>query len=169
MKLEVGTVLLSVDNSNPDEMNLKSLKSVSVISGILGHPFDMEKVIHEFAIVESVSEEMLIRVIKKSGFKTKVYTYKNRSTVKMPLPALIEMKTGEFIVLAQKREDRYLVFDPEKDNPELVDEDAFQALWSGKTILVTDRKFVSNRVKFGLKWFIPSIIKFKKPFQPLMS
>ena len=156
---------IEMDEST-EKLNLKSLESISVVSSLLGQHFDLEKTVHEFSISEPPDVETLIRILKRSGFKTKLHKYKNKSKAidKLPLPALIENSEGDFIVLAQKRDDKYLVFDPEKGKPDLVDTDDFTELWTGQTILVADRKLINSKVKFGIKWFIPTIIKFKKSF-----
>lgn len=74
---------MNEENQVEEELNLKSLKSISVIAGILGHPFDLGKTMHEFSIGETPNQMTLIRILKKSGFKTKKkhnYKKKKRST-----------------------------------------------------------------------------------------
>lgn len=159
---------MSSTESKSEAINIKSLKSVSAIAGILGHPFQIEKSMHEFSIIHEISDETLIRVLKKSGFKTQAHNYELVSVDRMPLPALIQNKSGDYIVLVQKRDEKYLIFDPENSKPELLDINQLSLIWTGKAILVTDRKLINSKVRFGLKWFIPTIKKFKKPFTEVL-
>lgn len=56
-----------------------------------------------------------------------------------------------------------MILDANKKIPELVEENELLNLWDGTVFLFTPRLFKNQHIKFGIKWFIPSIIKFKKP------
>ena len=57
-----------------------------------------------------------------------------------------------------------MILYPDKRSPETVDIDEFSKLWTGVAILLKKKEIIDSDVKFGFKWFIPTILKFKKQF-----
>lgn len=145
-------------------LNLKSLQSLSVLANLNKKHLDVDQALHSHAIETEVTETNLIKIGRSVGLRVKIHTYQKDSYTKIPLPALAQTSVGEYVVVAQNRGDGFLIFDPEENKPALLNYDEFESSHTGKFLLATDRSFISKDVKFGLKWFLPSIIKFKKSF-----
>lgn len=142
----------------------KSLKSLIVVANFNKIHIDYEQVVHQFAIDEQTDAKVLQRIAKKYGLKAKKHTYSEKTLSKVPLPALFKLKSGEFIVLAQNRDTELLILDPEEEGPKLVPVKDFLEMSTLEAILLIDRKFLNRDIVFGFKWFLPSILKFKKSF-----
>jgi len=69
-------------------------------------------------------------------------------------------------VLAKLAEDKVLIQDAQAQRPLTLTREQFLAeVWSGRLILVTRRfALVEEEVKFGFRWFIPSIVKYRSFF-----
>ncbi len=145
-------------------INHKSLKSLIVVANFHKILIDYEQVLHQFAIGEQIDEQTLLRIAKRYGLKAKRHQYAIDKLEKAPLPAMLKLKSGEYVVLAQHRGDQVLLFDPEEETPKLMPLEELLEHSTGEVILLVDRKILNREVTFGLKWFLPSIIKFKKSF-----
>jgi len=144
--------------------NIKSLQSLSVLANLNKKHLDIDQALHTHAIETEVTETNLIKIAKSIGLKVKIHKYQSNNYENIPLPAMAETKEGAYLVVAQNRGDGFLIFDPEAGKPEKISYEDFEEGFSGRFLLATDRAFISQDVKFGLKWFLPSIIKFKKSF-----
>lgn len=155
---------MSEINRNEKSLNLKSLISLSVLANLNKKHLDVEHAVHSFGIEREVTEVDLVRIAKSVGLKVKIKSYKIEDYDKIPLPSMAENQEGDYIVVAQRREDGFLLFDPLENKPVLHSFEEFEMKFSGKFFLAVDRSFINRNVKFGLKWFLPSIVKFKKSF-----
>jgi len=77
---------------------------------------------------------------------------------------IIVLNDGNYVILGKidKEKNSYLILNPVKKQPELVQEDFFETHWTGEVVCVANKY---SRIKdeiFGLKWFVPSILKYKK-------
>jgi type I secretion system ATPase len=81
----------------------------------------------------------------------------------MPLPAVVGTNDGGFIILAKVEGEKVLVLYPGEDTPKVLEKENFREIWHGRIILFVRRYQKQNEQTFGLKWFIPAIIKYKKP------
>ncbi|MCT4507297.1 MAG: type I secretion system permease/ATPase [Tepidibacter sp.] len=147
----------------------KSTQSLIIISQMNHVNLNEDQINHTFALEgKDVNEEDIIRICKKVGLKAKVTNKKYEKVIQYPLPALIEMKDGGFIVLAKADEEKVLVLDPLKQGPQEMTKEEFEEIWTGKIILVKNKDFRMRQIKFGIKWFIPSILKYKKSFMNVL-
>jgi len=80
------------------------------------------------------------------------------------LPAIICMKDGTFRLLVARREDELIVHDPITRKTEGMDAATVQQICDGNCIFVTRRLGSPgiSRETFGLSWFIPSIMRYRK-------
>lgn len=82
-------------------------------------------------------------------------------------PALVPMRDGHFVILIQGMQTESgdmaaAILDPrrEHDGVHLVTRDAFEAEWTGTLILVRrPRRLTDENQPFGLRWFIPDMIR----------
>jgi len=82
---------------------------------------------------------------------------------KVHLPVIAQSKDGEFFIVGKLAEDRVLIQDPKQQQPVSMSSEEFLQMWSGELILLTRRAELFETIrKFDFKWFIPSIVKYKK-------
>ncbi|MFZ5968309.1 MAG: type I secretion system permease/ATPase [Bacillota bacterium] len=143
----------------------KTLQSLIIIARFNHVGLDEDQLDHGFALEgKDITEQDILKISKKVGLKAKAAKIGYEKLATYPLPALIELTDGNFIVLAKADEEKVLVLDPEKQKPEEVKKDELGEKWTGKVILVKNKDMRLQQIKFGIKWFIPSILKYKKSF-----
>ena len=77
-----------------------------------------------------------------------------------PLPALANGPDGWFVIGAMLA-DGVMVQRPGRQ-PEKVDRDRLDALWSGELVLVAVREAAEAGGRFGFGWFIPQIVRYRR-------
>ena len=93
---------------------------------------------------------------------------------KQPLPAIAQSRDGEFFILARSEETdhglRSLVQFPGKARaPETLDEDQLRDIYAGRLIFMTTREqLAGGGRKFDIAWFIPALVKYRKPLRDIL-
>lgn len=81
-------------------------------------------------------------------------------------PIIAELNNGDFIVLVRFLGEQAIVFDPSRpENALSYSKDDLYKVWSGKAIFIKPKNHYqenSGNKKFGVSWFIPAIVKYKK-------
>jgi len=142
-----------------------TLQSLILISQLNNIPVDEEQIIHSFALDDKdITVDQLKLISKKIGLKVKLRNAKFKDLSSLPLPAMIERTDGTFIILGRVNDEQVLLLDPLEETPVMVEKEKFESLWTGRIILAKNKVFKQQQLKFGLKWFLPSIVKYKKSF-----
>lgn len=156
------------DNTCPENVSyskidsgLYCLISIARFHGISVSP---EQIIHTYAIESTGASEIeLIKIAKDIGFKIKAVNLKFNALKKMTLPAMVFIPEEGYIIIAKIEGKKILVLKPQR-NPMVIDESDFLNKWEGRTLLLSPRIQKADGIQtFGIKWFIPAIIKYKKP------
>jgi subfamily B ATP-binding cassette protein HlyB/CyaB len=130
---------------------------------------DPEQIRHAFAIGADGAKTLdILRAAKELGFKVKAVSARYERLPRLALPAVAEAADGRFLILAKAQEDSVLILDPAESKPRIVKKEEFQTQWAGKLILFAYRGAGSGEEAFGLKWFIPSILKYRKPLTEVL-
>ncbi len=115
--------------------------------------------------------EELLRAARALGFRAKHLPACELAGLRRTLPAIIPARDGSFCVLAamsaeQSGATRYLVQQAGAGRPEAMDQEQFEALWSGEAILLTPRRLLlpAGARSFNLHWFLPSLARYRKLF-----
>ena len=163
----------------------------TAIAQFHGIPADPEQITHALAIDPRVgmSEADMLRAARSLKLKARATTVNSKQLTKLPLPLIVGMKDEKFAVLAQIAEDsmaaqladtkndsrrkikgsgkiinsKFLILPPNGGPPQVMSAEDFQDEWTGRVVLFTQRFWKEADRKFNLKWFIPTIIKYKKP------
>lgn len=143
------------------DTGLFAFVSIARINGI---PADPEQIKHGLAIGQDPMSELdILRAAKSLKLKAKAEKVDLKSLRKLPLPLIAATKKNTYAVVARITEDKVLVLFPEKEAPESMTTAAFQKLWNGRVLLFAKRIWQQDSRPFGLRWFIPTIVKYKKP------
>lgn len=133
-------------------------------------PVDPEQITHALAIdKDGMSESDILRAAKEFKLKAKVSKVGFDTLSKLPLPAIVGMKKDKFAILAKVDEDKVLILLPDGTPPKVMPKEEFIRKWTGKIILFTQRFWKDSDRKFDIKWFIPTIIKYKKPLLEVLA
>lgn len=133
-------------------------------------PADLEQIIHALAIgSEGMQEADILRAAKEFKLKAKAADVSFDSLAKLPLPAIVRFEKEKFAILAKVDGDKLLVLLPDGTPPKVINKAEFTQKWTGRILLFTQRFWSDRDRKFDIKWFIPTIIKYKKPFLEVLA
>ncbi len=129
-----------------------------------GIPVNEEHIRHIYNLSDRNTEaEDILRIAKSLKLKARHVKLDKGKLVQVTLPAIIELKDSEFAILLKAQEDKFLVAFCDEKSPKVLDVQEFEDLYGGSVVLLVPRKFQDRELQFGLKWFIPTIIKYKTP------
>ena len=132
----------------------------------LDMPGDVQQLRHQYAEPgQTMSAETLVRAARRLSLKSRVVGSQWGKLEKTPMPAIAELKSGEFVLIGGMRDGNMLVQDPRDGKLTSQSREEFESAWSGRLILVTRRtKMLGKGSKFDISWFIPAILKYKRLF-----
>lgn len=135
-----------------------------------GMPGDPEQIRHQFGRPgEVAAAEDLLRAAKRLDLKARLLNTKWDRLGKTPLPAIAEKKDGSFVIVGSFKDGEVLVQDPSVGRPQTMSREAFEAIWSGRLLLLSKRgKVLGKGGAFDVTWFIPPVLKYKKLFAEVL-
>ena len=135
-----------------------------MIAAYYGIPVDPENIKHNYNLqARPAGENDLLRIAKGLKMKAKHVNVDSDHIGKVTLPVIVRLQNQEFAILLKAQEDKYLVAFCNERSPKVMDKEAFESVYSGESLLFIPRKFEDRELKFGIKWFIPTILKYKAP------
>jgi len=142
------------------------LACLAILARFLGIAADTGQLKHKFARSQAaVSSDDLIRAARHVGLKARRVSSDWKKLAKTPLPALAQHQDGHWVVIAKADAERVLVQDPLENRPLTLPKAIFEPAWSGTLILLTRRALLSDQqTRFGFRWFVPALIKYRKLF-----
>jgi subfamily B ATP-binding cassette protein HlyB/CyaB len=114
--------------------------------------------------VAELSETQLLLAAKEIGLKARAVQSSWSRLPNNTLPAIAQLKEGGYVVLVRfDADDHVFAGDPRRQRPQRLDREQFEAIWSGKLLLIKSRLRLDNPNRpFDLSWFIPAIWKYRK-------
>jgi len=137
---------------------------------------DPQQIVHQFSSHDRLFDAGdLVRAARHLKLKARAVSFSldNMERLsRLTLPAIAQDQDGQYFVLARLIENescdsdsdrKVLIQRPGAKGPEVLDLEAFKALWSGELVLITKRSVLPGMSgKFDLSWFIPAILKYKR-------
>lgn len=137
---------------------------LAMIATYYGIPVSEESMKHAYNLYDrNANSTDILRMAKQLKLKAKSTAMKVGKFADVTLPAIVKMNHAEYAILLKVQEEKFLVACHNEQAPKVLERDEFESLYSGEVILLIPRKFQDRDLKFGIKWFIPTIIKYKKP------
>jgi subfamily B ATP-binding cassette protein HlyB/CyaB len=170
---------ISTDNSTHSKIsktqyNMAShrdsgLTAIILIARYYGIPADEDKLRYESNLEDRTADiPVILRIAKSMKLKAKCADISSERLKNITLPGIVELKDYGFAVLFRIEKERYILAVEGQTAPVILDKEAFDTQYPGEMVLVTPRKFSDRELAFGLKWFIPTIIKYKRPLLEVM-
>ncbi len=152
-----------VSADNPPDTGLACLVLVARFFGVAAQTGQLK---HKYArSQEPVSPNELVRAARHLGLKARLVSSEWKKLEKTPLPALAQHQDGHWVVIAKADAERVLVQDPLESRPLTLPREIFEPAWNGSLILITRRALLGDEnTRFGFRWFIPALIKYRKLF-----
>lgn len=136
----------------------------AIIASYHGISADIRQIKSSMAIENrNMETEDIIRAARQLKFKVKGRKIQTANLLKMTLPAILRTEAGGYILAVKGSETGILIFNPVEKIPKLITHEELKKQWSGEIILMVPRSYNNRELKFGIKWFIPAIKKYKSP------
>ncbi|MFG1400191.1 type I secretion system permease/ATPase [Roseixanthobacter pseudopolyaromaticivorans] len=105
----------------------------------------------------------ILRSAKALGLRARALTSFWQKLTRTPLPAIAERIDGSFVILGKVTDDTALIHDPVSGRPAQMTRAEFQAVWSGRLILMTRRAQLSDLSRrFDITWFLQAMTKYRR-------
>lgn len=145
-----------------------ALQCLIFVSEFIGVAAD-ERQIKRANIIGNTGMDMatLIRAAQQMGLKARFVDYnRKKETATFPLPAIIVLQNGCYIVMLKRDSEKAILYDPYPKKSIAISNETMLKQWTGKTVLIAkhSRLIDQQENKFGLSWFIPVIMRYKNAF-----
>lgn len=133
-------------------------------------PADPDQITHALAIDgDGMAEADILRAAKEFKLRAKASYVSFDALAALPLPAIVGMKKEKFAILAKVDGGKVLLLMPDGAPPQVMEKSDFTRKWTGRVMLFTQRFWKDTDRKFDIKWFVPTIIKYKKPLLEVLT
>lgn len=146
-------------------MNMQDsgLSCFVIVAKLKGVPIDIEQVKRSnFVDGRAVDAVKIMELAKAFKLKGKLFQYNLRKKIDIISPIIAQKLDGTFFIIAKNQDEKYMVLFPEQNQPKVLNFEQLKELWDGTSILISKRGIVDKEAVFSFKWFIPTVLKFKK-------
>jgi len=152
---------VSIATSDPGlaDPGLLALVMLLRLHGVGASP---EQIRHRFGVGTIDIPEML-RCAKELGLKARSRKTTWGRLANTPLPGLVALRDGGFLLLGKVGDDKALVQSPLSPRPTLMTRAELEAVWDGRLVLMTRRAgLVELSRRFDITWFLGAIHKYRR-------
>lgn len=146
-------------------MEKSGLLCLYVVSQLVEIAVDEGQIQHEFSLSDTsvIEEKELMKIAAFIGYRTRTVKVARVSFEKLPFPCIIQgLEPTEFMVVINANQEKVLVLDPRLSRPQELSHQELREL-SGDTVILLKHQAIKKKTQpFGFKWFIPTIMKFRK-------
>jgi ATP-binding cassette, subfamily B, bacterial HlyB/CyaB len=123
---------------------------------------DPTQIAHQFSDgLIGVSE--MLRCAKDLKLKARVVTESWAGLMKLPLPAIIELKDKTFVIVGKVTADDALVQSPSQNRPQIIERAEFEYDWTGRVVLMARRASLADVARrFDITWFFQAMHKYRR-------
>jgi ATP-binding cassette, subfamily B, bacterial HlyB/CyaB len=144
------------DGARPADPGLLALVMLLRFHGL---GVDPEQIRHRFGAGPIDIPEML-RCAKELGLKARSRVTRWERLVSTPLPGIVTLRDGGFLLLAKVGDDKALVQSPLSPRPTMMTRVELEVVWDGRLVLMTRRAGLIDR--FDITWFLGAIHKYRR-------
>ena len=138
-----------------------NVRALALALNLLGLSADPDRLLHDAA--GSADALALVRLARRMALKARLVSPRWRDLPDMPLPAMAELTDGRVVILGRAGADGVLLHDPVSGQNQQHSRADFEAIWSGRLILMTTRAALAQGGgKFGGGWVVPAVVKNRK-------
>jgi subfamily B ATP-binding cassette protein HlyB/CyaB len=122
---------------------------------------DPAQIAHQFSGAPIGVSEML-RCAKDLKLKARGVTESWAGLMKLPLPAIVELKDKTFIIVGKVTAYDALVQVPSENRPQIIKRAEFEYDWTGRVVLMTRRASLADVARhFDITWFLQAMHKYR--------
>ncbi|MFC7535913.1 type I secretion system permease/ATPase [Sphingomonas sp. GCM10030256] len=124
-------------------------------------PGDVGQLRHELGHGGAPTTQDLVRLAKRQGTRARAVPVKWEALPELPLPGIVEGENGHALLGAADG-DQALVQNSLTGELRRLDQETFEAEFSGRIVLMTTRESVAGPArKFDVSWFIPALVRYR--------
>ncbi|AOO64216.1 peptidase domain-containing ABC transporter [Sulfurospirillum halorespirans] len=141
-----------------------ALVALEVVGQLNRIAIDSTAIARKYALdANEPSIEVLARIAKEQGFKTKLKSLTPAQMEKYPLPCIARKKEAGYIVILKidLEKEQMLVFEAGSKEPYLLSFSDFTATIQPKVIILK-HKIMTDQIKFGFAWFYNQLLHYKR-------
>jgi subfamily B ATP-binding cassette protein HlyB/CyaB len=143
------------------------LEALALVAGYYRIAADAPQLVHDMGLGQRVADSSdILRAAKRLGLKARLAPKQRLHRLStVPLPAILRLKDGQFVVLAARHPDgRLRVGLPWLKTFREVTPAELDEMWSGELILVARRSGGpgADPRTFGFRWFFSSVWRYRK-------
>ncbi|MCG2586647.1 peptidase domain-containing ABC transporter [Massilia sp. TS11] len=140
-------------------------------------PVNPERLIEEYALKEEPGDALLLRMATEIGLKARAerLSWAGLLAQEGVFPLLARLRNGRAVIVVGARPGegagQIAVLDPSQPNASVVllGDEAFKQHWDGDVVFMKRQHSLNDpNQPFGLRWFIPEIIKQRKAFRDII-
>jgi len=144
-------------NQSPDP----GLAALVMLLRFQGVAADAAQIHHRLG-VPTVGVPEMLRCAKDFGLKARTFVTGWARLAKTPVPALVVLRDGSFLLLGKVGDDKALVQSPTGTRPEVVTRAQLEKVWDGQLVLMTKRVGLTDLARrFDVTWFLGAIHKYR--------
>src|SRR6202047_2562591 len=123
---------------------------------------DPSQIAHQFSGARIGVTEML-RCAKHLKLKARAVAENWAGLMKLPLPAIVELKDDTFIIVGRVTADDALGQAPSEDRPRAIQRAEFESNWTGRVVLMARRATLADVARrFDITWFLQAMHKYRR-------
>src|SRR4051794_9024342 len=123
---------------------------------------DAAQIRHRFGAATIGASDM-VRCAKALGLKARVRRTNWERLVNAPLPGVVGLRDGGYLLLAKVGDGKALVQSPFEPKPRVMSRREFEAAWDGQLVLMVRRAgLVDLARRFDITWFLGAVHKYRR-------
>ncbi len=137
------------------------LTALVMMLQFLGVPAEPEQLRHRLGVVMVGTTEML-RCTKQFNIKARLVKTSWDRLDKTPLPAIVPLRDGGFLILGKAGDGKAIVQYPGSPRPQMLTKAQFEVIWDGRIVLMTKRAGLADLSRrFDITWFMGAINRYR--------
>src|SRR3954449_7602142 len=122
---------------------------------------DADQISHQFS-GGTVGVTEMLRCAKDLKLKARAVTTDWAGLMKLPLPAIVELKDKSFFIVGKVSADDALVQIPSENRPRIIKRAEFEYDWTGRVVLMARRAALADVARrFDITWFLQAMHKYR--------
>ncbi len=134
---------------------------LSLVLAVHGRPTDARRIQRDFGTAGVVDSVALVRAAREFGCKSKLVRTRPERLSTLPTPCVVEGADGGFFVLARVDDTGALIHVPGRA-PARITMAALSETIGAQAVLVRPRRHAATPTHFGLSWFVPALMRYKR-------
>jgi ATP-binding cassette, subfamily B, bacterial HlyB/CyaB len=133
-----------------------------MLLGFHGLGADPDQIRHRFG-GRPIGIAEILRCAKELGLKARSRVTSWERLASAPLPGIVTLRDGGFLLLAKVGDDKALVQSPLSPRPTMMTRAEFEAVWDSRLVLMTRRAgLIDLTRRFDITWFLGAIHKYRR-------